>query len=249
RLESDITLSSTAPITTSTQVFGGVLEGNSKTILVQTTKTYATALFECVGNATFANFTLSKFNIETNLETPVFKLGILANDAINSSFTNIIVVDSSIKVDNASTASSFSPTEIYVGGLVGCATDSTISKCEVMLYNGTESDGSVKYAVSLTITGNGESSVYVGGVVGALLATSAGVANIDDCYSNFDICPYMEPISSIPPVIYIGTMAGLSDGATVTNTDADSEYYKYPFIATDEQPEHLPVKDIIGTEN
>lgn len=181
----NITLTSPAPITTSTQVFSGTIDGINHYIYQHAlaasgeypdAKTYAEAkagenvalgayngLFSIVSGAIFKNVNLSQFVYKgfVNSETDVnVYLGILSGKAQNTTFDSITVTRSYINVIKDDGYEDYA--NIYIGAIAGHASNGcSFTSCKVnMADNGSTEN------INLYIVGTSKCVLYLGGIAG-----------------------------------------------------------------------------------
>ncbi len=189
-LGGNITLSSPDPITISTQVFSGTIDGNNNYIYQYAlkasdehpeAKTYAEAkagenialgayngLFHNVSGATFRNINLSQF-VYKGFVNDVEKLG---SDAYGKIYLGILAGKAqNTTFDTITITSSYisvakdnnykDDVNIYIGAVAGYSTESSFISCKVnMADNGSTEN------INLYIVGTSWSEVYLGGIVG-----------------------------------------------------------------------------------
>ncbi len=238
-LQETITLTSNQQITNASQVFTGELDGNSQYNIVgydENVITRSTALFEKAENAIFKNLNLSQFKIEnTYNRNSEVKLGILVNDAVNTSFKSISVTQSSISV-----TAEVEACEMYIGGIAGYVTEGSFEACYVKL--GEFNDN----AVVLEVKGNSETALCFGAIAGALDNSSV---NMDGIYAEYYISTYLQSITNNDidyPAEYIGALAGVTSNLTSFENAEKLIYCGY--FVYDINSEYTEQTNIIGRE-
>lgn len=231
-----ITLASSDPITTSTQVFSGTIDGKNNYIYQHSiavsdeypeAKTYAEAksgedialgayngLFHNVSGAIFRNINLSQF-VYKGFVSNVEKLG-------SGSYGNIYLGILAGKAQNTTfdsitiTSSYISVTKdnnyeddvnIHIGSVAGYASDSSFTSCKVNMAD----DGSTEN-INLYIVGTSWSEVYLGGVVGyaenGTFTNNTSGVTADGAYVNAFIVKYLfSPLTGYTtPKFYLGAV-------------------------------------------
>lgn len=172
-----IELESVNPITNENQVFKGSLTGSSANYISADGQNLWQAnltgsgnyrfvgLFNKTKNASFTDIYLSGFNISGYLDKNTTYIGCLAAYAENSTFNEIHLQTAFIDIVknniNSVTNNSIS---VYIGGIVGYASNCIVNKA-VVQTSVSEQSG-IAHDISLNVVGNANTAIYVGGILG-----------------------------------------------------------------------------------
>lgn len=165
KLLADIELTTAGSITNESMMFGGKLDGDNHYIngYIATTNDLLSThigLFANCSNAEFKNIKISNFTISGYINSQSLYLGVLAGVAQNCQFDNIVITSGTISaVKDNSKGYQGDGLNIYIGGMVGYATNCTTTNCQVAINSEWNS-------VSVSVTSNASSNVYVGGIAG-----------------------------------------------------------------------------------
>ena len=183
------------------------------------------------GNFEGCGYTISGLNIDTTDRMYVGLFGYVSGAGINDvSISGSITAEISENLNR----------DFYVGGLVGYAQDSSISKCAA--------------SVDLTATQNGVGEVKIGGLIGKLYSDKA-TASITDCSASGSVNAYQTNsagTAGIVKSINAGGLCGVARGSdetqqvTITNSYATGKLYVYNSFTNSSDLYHINAGGLVG---
>lgn len=202
--------------------FMGSFDGNGYTIsglgVLQIQNTYSpqSGLFVYIENATITDLQIKGAKV-----TPETGGGIVATEAVNSTFTNVSVEDATLDITLQNNVPETSHVEAgFAGGLVGYAKDCTFYDCEVR--------NSTIGSNQKNITANIGEGFYVGGLVGVADNTMIEYSRVIDGLVDVNISTQIAALDRT--FIHNGGIVGsLKNGSSVidsfssTNLNTDVE--------------------------
>lgn len=223
-LDTNITLTSNDPITDSTQVFTGVINGNSyyingvSDVSIQTFSSSGyVGLFNRAQNATFNSIALSNFAINGYVNSASVYIGILVGYAESTTFTNITLTSSTINiVKSTSIGYGANNVNVYAGAIVGYALNTQLKGCIVNL-------GGNDANVTISIQGNSQTKVSFGGFVG--YADECALSNNTNSENAFIISITLT-ISGGSPIVNVGALVGEAGAGGVVSTNNTCTYFE-----------------------
>lgn len=219
---SDITLTSSEPITGADVEFSGNLTtvgefyiynysvGGEDSLLPVT---YIGLINKAKG-ATFNNIKISNLNISGYVNSTNLYVGGLVAYAEDSTFNNVKITNGTIRILKNSEDGEIGYTNpictINVGGIIGCANNCVVESCEINWVNNTEEFRNIY----IQLEGNSNTLAYVGGIVGQAIGGT---------YSNniaiFNMRYSLTKISQLLPQIKVGVILGSSNGAILNEIE------------------------------
>lgn len=231
-LDDDIDLTSGDPITDSTQIFTGTINGNEHYIggigraeegLLN--ESGYIGLFNRVRGATFANITLSNFSLKGYVNSATLYMGILVGYAegntvngqvVTSKFQNIKITSSTIELTkNSTTGYTGSSVDMYVGAIVGYAINCEFAGCVVSL-------GGENANVIADIEGNSQTKLSFGAITGFANNCTLN-SNTSNETNAFIISTISRPTGG-QPVVYVGSLVGEAGNSGVTSNNNSYMY-------------------------
>ena len=203
--------------------FSGMLDGKGKYIYGSSSKSFAGIFNETSSNAVLKNINISGFNVDIVPTSANFNFAILVNKASNTTFENIVVVNSTITFTKSVTTSdeytgnTADSGYIYIGVIAGYAINCTFTDCMVIMKEGANN-------IIIKAKGNSEIRIYVGSIVGGIEDGSITTSiNTSDDYT-FSMESELKKSTGAysSPYLQVGAVAGFNNGATISGT-----YYKY----------------------
>ena len=222
------------PITDSTQVFTGTINGNGNEIKGLTASQQImfdefgyVGLFSRVQNATFANIKLTNINLNGYLNSSTLNMGLLAGHAEDSIFQTVTITSSKIQLIKNGTTGEAGYTgnnvSVYIGAITGYAQDCTFTSCKVNLGNSEQN-------IILNVKGNMNTQLAVGGVAGfANNCTLTGNTDDGDTSTTFIISHVLSVStgSTTNPTLYVGALIGVVGTSGVSLTGNSCDYAEY----------------------
>ena len=218
--------------------FTGFLDGNNKYIYGNKSTNNATpkylisgvkefvGLFKTCNGAIFKNINLSGFNIDVMPDGEDFNVSVLVSNATNTTFNNVTVVDSIIKVTkDVSTGNGYignvdNSGNIYIGAIAGYAKDCTFTGCEVIMLLNEDNENIIINAV-----GGPDINIYIGSIVGYMDGGNVS-SQVEDTYETDTFILKSNLAETVggdyPPNLKVGAVVGDKKNANI-----EGLYYQY----------------------